>query len=392
MLLLLDHSGRRVSLAAFGALLGLMPLAILPAYLGALVKHGGYSASEAGVICSLNLLGNALGVMWVSCRPHGRIVPILLMGCSLEVIADVSASVLEPGNGLAFLRLIAGVGGGLFTGVGFRMIAASDKTDAGFGFLILLQFLLGALLLDQLPVFVEDYGVSAIYFIFIICAFFCATAFFFLIKLGVNVSAQPFSHKADKTSSGLTLNKWHASLALLAIITFEIAASGVWAYAEQIASAWNLVPEGIARALAWGALAGIPGSFLVVLQGDRFGRLWPLVIAISIAILSLFLLTRDAGSDRVFLIVMLVFNFSWAYAVPYMQAEQATLDNTGQLATFGMSAVLLAIAYGPYLFSLFIANEGYPLAVAVCISLLSFCIVFTILLAYFKRASCASGS
>ncbi|MBB6521258.1 MFS transporter [Pseudoteredinibacter isoporae] len=398
MSLLLDHSGRRVSLAALGALPGLMPLAILPAYLGALVSHGGYSASDAGVICALNLLGNALGVMWVSWRPSGRIVPILLMGFCLEVIADILASVLEPGNGLPFLRLIAGVGGGLFTGVGFRMIAASNKTDAGFGLLILLQFLLGALLLDQLPPLVEAYGVRIIYLIFIACALLSTLAFFFLslISKSTNVEGSDLLFSRENTQTGhpprKTLNKLQASLALLAIIAFEISASGVWAYAEQIASAWSISVEDTAGALAWGALAGIPGSFLVVLQGDRWGRLLPVVLAVLIAALSLFWLSGLSGSDSVFLIAMLVFNFSWAYVVPYMQAEQATLDETGQLATFGMSAVLLAIAYGPYLFSLFIASDGHQTALTVCLALLMACVLFTILLAYFKRASGAQRS
>lgn len=391
MLSLFDHSGRRVILAALGALVGLMPLAILPAYLGALVSHGNYTASEAGLICSLNLLGNALGVMWISWKPRLPLLPVLLVGLLLELSADLLSSVLEPGNGLPFLRFLAGIGGGLFTGIGFNIIASSNKTDQGFGFLILLQFLLGALLLNGFTALLDKFAVNAIYYVLAVSAIFCMLCMLFLWKQEKNdqplstLSRVQLSESNQKESKSPSINKLQAFLALSAIVCFEIAASGVWAYAEQIAISWKISPADIGSALAWGALAGIPGSLIVVMQGDRFGRLWPVTISVVIAALSVHVLADQAGSYFIFLCSMLIFNFFWAYAIPYMQAEQATLDERGQLATLGMSAVLLAIAYGPYLFSILITNNSFAVAIWICLCLLLLCAVFTLLLAYSKR-------
>lgn len=396
MLLKLDSSTQRVGLAAIGAMLGLMPLAILPAYLGVLVSHGGLTPSDAGVLCSLNLLGNALGVMWISWRPSQKILPILFVGFALEVIADVGASFMGPSSlfgsesssGLYFLRIAAGIGGGLFTGIGFQIIAASNKTEQGFGFLIFLQFLLGAIVLECLPGFLGDHGVTAIYATFLISALISLAAFLCLPPSANDSSFE--SAKAGvaegKPQHPAVLNYWHAAIALLAIAAFEISASGVWAYAEQIGLTWGIPGADISRALAWGALAGIPGAALVMFQGDKFGRVLPILLAVLIAFVSLLALTGLSGTGLIFLSSMVVFNFAWSYAVPFMQAEQASLDQNGQLATFGMAAVLLAIAFGPYLFSLFIAGDGYSLAVFTCLALLIVCAVLSLALSLVRRA------
>ncbi len=204
-------------------------------------------------------------------------------------------------------------------------------------------------------------------------------------QLSAVLSHVRLSESNQKESKFPNINKLHALLALSAIVCFEIAASGVWAYAEQIAVSWKIPAADIGSGLAWGALAGIPGSFLVVMQGDRYGRLWPVVIAVVIAAFGVQVLAELMGSYVIFLCSMLIFNFFWAYAIPYMQAEQATLDERGQLATFGMSAVLLAIAYGPYLFSILITNNSFNLAIWICLCLLLLCAVFTMLLAYSKQ-------
>lgn len=341
---------QRSLLISMAGMLGLMPLAILPLYIGGLVDLKGLSFEDAGLLSSVNLLGNAIGVLWVSLLARHNKLFYLALAVTLEVTFDVLSIYLSD-QGLVIFRALSGLGGGIITGMAFQMLAKQKDPDRGFAVLICLQFLIGGVSLYFVPMLQEQFGIAAFYLILI---------FFAIVSglCGLLVFGRVESQGSDIAASG-KIPRLKIIAVLSGIACFELAAAGVWAFAERIGDFWGLANTEISTALAIATLAGIVGSLLVIFLGTKFGRGISLIFGCGLVTASLIPLTFGIGSYAIYLASLLVFNLAWAYTIPYLQGLQAALDDTGRLAVFGMGVVLLSIALGPYLFSLIISTDDF---------------------------------
>lgn len=346
-------------ITSMAGMLGLMPLAILPLYLGALIDLQGLSLQQAGLLTSINLLGCAAGVLVVSILKQGNRLIFLVASLSLAVIFDL-LSVFASESWLSLFRFLSGVGGGLITGLSFQQLAKQRQPDQGFAILIMLQFLISSVLLYLMPGFQQQFGMDIFYYLLIGFAIVC------------NVCGFLTFNDEDASSSQRNRAKPRPSfvaLVLIGISCFEIAAAGVWAFADRIGNLWGLVNSDIADALALSTLAGIPGSALVILIGVKLGRNRSIIAGSLLVIISLLPLLLSASTYSLYVIALFVFNFSWSYTIPYLQGMQAELDNSGSLAVLGMAVVLISIALGPYLFSIIITVDDFFKGITTCIGL-----------------------
>lgn len=352
---------------------GLIPLAVLPSFVGNLVDELGFGAETAGIVVSANLLGNALGILVVAqLLRHISLRKFVLVGAVIEILADVISWQLDSAVALSSIRIVSGVGGGIITAAAYNWLSRQADPDRGFGLLICLQFAVSAALLYLLPSFTGEHGVSAFYATFILFAL-----------LSVAVSAvlkqRPDDDLAARTASTskhqrVLLDKPAIARALFAIALFEVAASGVWAFIERIGTVWELSPGMINTVLSIGALAGIPGALLVVVFTIRWGRARPITIGVTVTVIGLLLLLLDASYAWVYAVSMILFNGAWSYTIPYIQGAQAQLDPTGRIAVFGMFVVLLAISIGPFVFGFVIGDRGYHAAILLACGLLVTCV------------------
>jgi|TARA_B110000238_G_C16140747_1_gene446118 MFS family permease len=357
-------------LASFTAMLGLMPVAILPLFVGTLVDALGISGEMAGVVVSVNLLGNALGVLLVSVLLGALTLrQFVVLGVSLELVVEVLSLTMDLHlPGLLTMRLFAGIGGGLVTGAAFNWMAKRTAPDRGFGLLYAYQFFLSALLLYLLPQWITECGVSAFYGLFIVTALVSLCCCFVLTPTKAIVSGE--------LESKLELDKKAIGLTMISIALFEIAASGIWAFIERMGLEWNFAPEHIGAALSIGALAGIPGALLVVLLGARWGRSKPIFCGVAFCVIGLAGLLTGFQTFWLYTLALLIFNGAWSFTIPYVQGVQAQLDPTGRVAVIGLFVVLLAIAAGPFIFGFLIGDQGYSAAIVFACLLLSGCLVF----------------
>lgn len=360
-------------LACFVAMLGLMPLAILPLFVGTLVDDLGITTELAGVVVSINLAGNAVGVLLVSLLlKFLSLKQFVYWGVLLEIVAELLALLLDYGlPGLMMLRLSAGLGGGLVTGAAFNWIATRADPDRGFGILIVYQFALGGVLLFSLPLVIKDYGIDVFYIVFLTTALVAVACAFVLTP---TKNAEVLG--AEKlTSMPTDLDIKSISKALLSIAFFEIGAAGVWAFVERLGVAWNLDTLDIGSALSIGALAGIPGAMLVAVFSDRWGRSRSISLGLAVCVIGLCAFLLDIRSWWFYTLALIIFNGAWSFTIPYLQGVQAQLDQTGRVAVVGMFVVLLAIAAGPFIFGFLIGGQEYSVAILFASLLLGGCFV-----------------
>ena len=389
MLARLNPDGLSASLlAAIVAMLGLMPILILPLFVGSIVDHQGFGTGAAGVVVSMNLLGNALGVLLFSLVMRGlSLRQFVYLGAGLEIAADLLTIELDaPFTGLLLLRLAAGCGGGLVTGAAFNWMARRADPDRGFGLLFAGQFLISAVLLVTLPFVIPDFGVTTFYVLFIVTAIVSVACSPVLAAgepsrgtraLVVEPGAGPEPHGVETRRDTAPLAITGISLALISVALFEIAASGIWAYIERIGVAWKFSLEHIGLALSVGSLSGVPGGLLVVAFGSRWGRTKPILWGVICGVAGLAVLLAGIEAFWIYLTSILVFSAAWAFTVPYIQGVQAQLDPSGRVAVLGLFVVLLAIAAGPFVFGWLIGGQGYYTAIVFACLLLGACL-FTV--------------
>lgn len=367
-------------LATLTGLLGLMPLAILPLFVGILVDELGLSAQMAGALTSVNLLGNAIGVLAISFITRLSVKHAVYLGVVLAIIFELASFQAVGGVGLFLFRFMAGVGGGLVTGAAYSWIARQVNPDRGFALLILLQFLVSSILFYLLPEIIIQHGVATFYILFIISALVSLVCCFILDQSPNPLADNETSLEHSNEISLPSPDKVTISKVLISIALFELAASGIWAFIERMGIAWQLTIDEIGMSLSVGSLAGIPGSALVIIFCLRWGRLKPISVGFISVIASLLLFLVGTQSLWLYTVGLIIFNGAWSYVIPYIQGIQAQVDETGRVAIWGMFTVLTAIAAGPFVFALFIGEQGFYSAIifASALLLLSFYFIFTI--------------
>lgn len=357
-------------LACIVAMPGLMPLAVLPLFVGSLIDSPGLNTEAAGAITSLNLLGNALGIFCVSlCLRRFTRHQFVVIGALLSMVMEVGSILLGWSlAGLLTTRLLSGFGAGLISGAASNWLATRPSPDRGFGLLFFMQFFLSALLLYVLPPVIVQHGTVTFYGLFMTSAVVSIICLPIITQAADN-SVNPNGDDIDSP----TLDKKPIALTLLAIAFFELVAAGIWAFIERLGIDWRLTPQNIGTALSVGTLAGILGSLLVTFLGTRWGRSRPITQGTITAALGLIVFLFGMPSFGIYVTGLVIFNLAWSYTVPYIQGVQASLDPSGRIAVTGMFVMLLAISMGPFIFGFIIGNRGFETAIIFSCVLLAGC-------------------
>ena len=147
--------------------------------------------------------------------------------------------------------------------------------------------------------------------------------------------------------------------AVIGFGVFEAANTAQFTYIERLGVALGFPDRQIGTMLLIASLIGIPGAFVIVVVGDRFGRIGPLALGIGIAIGGLLLLAFFSDIFALYLVGGLMLGFSWAYCLPYTQGLTAALDPHGSAIAAAASASTVGGAAGPALAALVVGEGEY---------------------------------
>lgn len=364
----------RVTIAGF---IGFQPLMIMPLIVGAFADHQQLTSSLAGLVAAVQLMGVSAGILVLSkyslvygMKQNVVVAALLVLG--VELLSLWPDSLLLT----YMLRFLSGLGGGIIAGCTYSWLGGQKDSDRGFGLFLLVQFVLGSLLLYLLPLYIAEYGVAAVKISFILFALISASLYRAFGSDHAEGNGHEEGGRAQAISFNSILKNKNARQALITLGLFELAMSGVWAYAERIGLSWGIDAMATARTLALAALAGIPGAFLVVLLGSRLGRRIPIYSGALFAVVSLLCLIVGMESIAVFSISMVILNAAWAFTVPYMQAAQADTGKSSGIACLGAFVVTLSLSLGPAVMGVFVDLSGYFGAIIAGLVLLCASVLF----------------
>lgn len=364
-------------LLAFLATAGLFYVNIMPALVDGLIEGLGFSNREAGLVGSANVYGAAVGAfsaVFVVKRINWRMAAIVLL-CGL-IGVDLVSMLLTSAPALIGTRFLHGCVGGMLVGIGFAVISRTSEVDRTFGYLLTIQFGLGGLGIIYLPPLVPAFGTTALFLSLI--AFSTVT----LMMLPFLSDYPPREQVVGAvTRNG---NRRLIALALLATFLFQAANMGIYAYAIGIGKHAQLEIGFIGNALGIAAWVAIVGSVLVILMSTRFGRLWPVGIAIALTAVSIWLLhfsnIKPGGWETsVYWWSNVLWGIAWAFVISYLLGMCSEFDTTGQTAALGGFASKMGLASGPAVAAMLVGEANYGLLIDVSVVALIACLVVMII-------------
>lgn len=359
-------------LLAFLATAGLFYVNIMPALIDGLIEGLGFSNQQAGFVGSANVYGAALGalsaVFLVKRLPWRSTSVLLLLGL---IATDLLSIVLTQPTTMIGVRFMHGCIGGALVGVGFAVISRTTEADRTFGYLLTVQFGLGGLGLMYLPGLVPEYG-TAMLFVSLI-AFSVVT----LLMLPFLDDYPPAAAPPPVTDGSGGINFTLLGLALGALFLFQAANMGIYAYIIGMAKAYGLGAEFISHTLGIAAWIAIAGSVLVILMSTRFGRLWPLVIAIGLTVGGTWIL-RYSELPAMFWIANVGVGITWAFVISYLLGMCSEFDTSGQMAALGGFASKMGLASGPMVAALVLGDDKYALLINIAVVALVLSLVLVV--------------
>ena len=364
-------------LLAFLATAGLFYVNIMPALVDGLIEGLGFTNRQAGLVGSANVYGAAVGAftaVFVVKRISWRAAAVVLLLTMISI--DFASMLLESPAALIGTRFIHGCVGGLLVGIGFAVMSRTTEVDRSFGYLLTIQFGLGGLGLIYLPPLVPEFGTTGLFLSLI--AFSSVT----LLMLPFLDDYPPRDEVA--VAAGKRGNVKLAVLALLATFLFQAANMGVYAFAIGVGKEALLETAFISNALGVAAWVAIIGSVLVILMSTRFGRLWPVGIAILMTAVSIWALhfsnIKPGGWETsVYWWSNVVWGVGWAFVISYLLGMCSEFDATGQMAALGGFASKMGLASGPAVAALLVGENNYGLLLNVSVAaLIACCIVMAV--------------
>lgn len=372
---------------AFLATAGLFYVNIMPAIVDGLIEGLGFAADLAGNVGSANMYGAALGALTIvflikrlSWRPTAYALLAVLISMDL-----LSMLITLPQALIAF-RFLHGFVGGALVGVGFSVIARTVNPDRTFGVLLVVQFGLGGLGNLYLPRLVPTFGVGVLFVSLIVFSLVTAAMLPFLSDYSIEKGKPDSAVKAAEKIAVVPL-----SLTLLAIFLFQAGNMGLFAFIIGLGKSYDLGLEFITTTLAASGWIGIVGALIVIALYTKFGRFRPLVVAMLLTVVGIWVLHFSA-SRTVFLAANCAMGITWAFVIPYLLGLCAEFDKAGRMAALGGFASKMGLASGPLVAGQLLRGDDYALMINVAAVVVAISMVASMLPAIVQDRAAAATS
>lgn len=365
-------------LLAFLATAGLFYVNIMPALVDGLVEGLGFTNKEAGLVGSSNVYGAAVGallIVFLISRINWRTAAwIFLSGL---IIIDAASTFIDDAQLLTSLRFLHGLIGGMLVGTGFAVIARTHKPDRTFGMLLGVQYGLGGLGIMVIPPLVPDFGTPILFLTLIGFSVVTALMLPFIPDYPIDTkSADRSEHQAP------AIKLKPLSLTLLALFLFQAANMAVFAYIIVLGKSFGLDPAFIMPVLGAASWVGVLGALLVVIFSTRFGRLFPILVGMTVTLMATWLL-HYSGSPLAFIIANCAVGITWAFIIAYLLGMSAEFDKAGRMAALGGFASKMGLASGPFVAALIVGDDNYALLVNVALVFMAISMIAAIIPARF---------
>jgi predicted MFS family arabinose efflux permease len=335
---------------------GVFAIMAQPIMAAALVAQLGMSPENAGLITAAEALGTALGpvlaVAWmgrVNWRLAGAVAIAVVIGGNLFSAYQSSF------GALAALRFAVGLlGQGTAFALAMGVISGTQQKDRNFAWLIAAQVVLGVLAFLALP-FPRGSGVAGV---LLPLAGLALVAGLTLGWVPQSAATAAGGHASGTVATGSATAGF---LALGVMLIWCTGLGSIWAFVKLIGTAGGLSEEAAGQALGLSTGIAVIGALGAAALGDRFGRILPVTVALTVQVVMVLLL-RGEFSWLQFAITAAVFQTFWNLTGPYLMGTVALSDTTGKASLLIPTAQIGGFFLGPVLVGSFMSEGSLGVA------------------------------
>ena len=343
-----------MTLIGYGVLVG------IPVISTAWVTLLGFSEVEVGRVAGADLGGLSLGAVLTAIfisSVNRRL--LVVIGLSLAVIANALCISVVDYDQVLWLRLLSGIGCGIYTAVAVSSLGASSKPARAYNAMLFAFAFSQALEIHFLPLL----SMAGIYTTFIVC--FLVTIPF-IGWIPAHGSAKIADTVADDALSAQPIPKFVPWLCLAAMVVTYINIGAYWTYIELAAASDQADAEWVGQVLTWSSFCSLVGCLFATILSNRYGLLRPLLITLTTMAVIVGMLANGI-TDQNILISVFSFNCLWIFIDVYQMSTIANVDKTGRFAALMPGAQGLGQIIGPNLAASILGlNWGYSGVFMMC--------------------------
>jgi predicted MFS family arabinose efflux permease len=250
---------------------------------------------------------------------------LVLAGVVLSIAANALCTVYIEYEQVMWLRVVAGIGSGIFTAVAVVSLGGTTKPVIAFNLLLLGFAFSTALELHFLP----KLSMNEIYLFFIALAAVCGLFVRWLPPRPLNDEELAAQEKGQDQVENWRLPRILPIICLVAVCFTYINIGGYYTYIELAAHSDGVAADWVGPLLTWSSIFAIVGCVIAFLA-TRFGLFKPLFI--SLATMAAIVIMLSAGINDINILVSL-FSFMtlWTFVDVYQSAMMAHMDRKGSL-------------------------------------------------------------
>lgn len=315
-----------ISAAIILSLIGYTVMVAMPVLSTALVDKVGFTEVQVGRIWGADLGGLSIGAILAAftvARVNRRL--IVLIGVALSIVANLLCLTFAGYEQLLFLRVLAGIGSGIFTAVAVVTLGGTTRPVIAFNLQLFGFAISTALELHFLP----QLAMNEIYIFFAILAAVCAGLVRFIPSRPSTLEelAEQERHEDHKEDFHVPLIL--PILCLVAVCFTYINIGGYYAYIELAAHADGVLPSWTGPVLTWSSICAVIGCVLAFLA-TRYGLFRPLFISL-IAMFACVAMLSFGINNLSFFISIFSFMTLWTFIDVYQSAMLSHMDRKGTL-------------------------------------------------------------
>ena len=333
---------------------------VLPLLIGAAAEQLSLEESQQGLLAFVLMAAaatSALLAIFLVRKYHW--VKLLYVALLVMLAGDIAALIFSH-SFLFFLIAVTAIslGGGIVYSLSLTVLSDNSKPDRMFGYSIAAQVSFQVLGLLLLPAVIKAGGLQNLV-IFFIAVTSSGLAVAWLVP------ASGLQHEVSNPFSVFTQARVMYALAGCFFFFFNVGC--FWAFIERMGNSYGYEAQAIGNSLAAGVSVGVIGALVASWQGERLGRLKPLLLSAIATIIAAIMLS-SSRELAVYVCAVALYNFAWNYSLAYQYAVVATVDNSGRGIAIAPAFHAVGAAIGPGLAGLLISADNF-LGVNVLVSL-----------------------
>jgi predicted MFS family arabinose efflux permease len=373
---------RSLTIGIYMALTGYAVMVGLPVISTSWVNNLGFTEVQVGYVSSIDLLGLALGAVlaYFTVAKYDRRM-LALAAAGVAITANVLCIYFQSYEATLPLRLAAGMGAGLYTGIAVATIGGHSRPAFAFGLELFAFAFSQAGELKFLPYL----SINGMYIAF---AATFVIGLLFISWLPRRPADAALDVEVDVEEGGGVHHVEHRSvpayvpwLVLTAVVLTYINIGGYWAYIELATVDSEASPDWVADMLVYTSFFSLVGCLFAVLLSNRYGLSRPLLVTLvfqaAIVAMLIFGITNFSIAFSMF-----AFNFCWIFVDIYQAATISNVDRSGRYVSLLPAAQGLGNGLGPALAASVLAlGIGYNGVFIMC-ALASICAMLVYLYMY----------